>query len=187
MIENATTPIDPFIGALQAELAAHNVALPQDMNPDMVFLSGLSRSLLNREREIADTVAWTDTRIATLRREIESIKELKLPEAMGCVRRLAKGKSKSVKVPGMQFGTKTVPPKVEWAPEDSAAVIAWAEGNCPDALTTYQPDPRTTVKKTALLAYHDRTGRTPHCCRYVMGGEQPYAKPTKKKEGADDE
>ena len=183
-------PIDPFVAALERELEAHRIAMPQDMDPDVVLLSGIARSLLNREREIEDIQAWTAARVQTLHNQIEGIKRYRMPDAMRAVERLTRGtKSKSVKVPGYQFGFRATPTRISWEPEDKDALLEWAQDNCPDAVTVTTPEPRAGVQKTALVEFYERTGRVPRCCSIQQAGDTPYARPwqPKKKKGQDDE
>lgn len=178
----STESVDPFVQALSAELDALHTGMPENMDPDTRVLHAIARSLLRREQEIADNEAWVVARNATLRREIESIWAFKCSEAMGCVRRLKHGKSRSVTVPGMRFGLRAAKASIRWAPEDKDALIAWAKEHCPVAVTVTAPDPRESLTKTELVGYVKVSGRVPPGCTYRSEGDEPYARPLKHKD-----
>lgn len=179
-------PIDPFVIALEKELADHGVAMPE-MDEDMKFLCAMGRSLRNREQEIADIKRWAEARTRTLTGEVNSIKGWKMAEAMRCVDRLTRGKKvKSIKVPGYQFGRRTAAAKVSWDSEYANDVVKWATEFCPSAVSYPPPQPvPPKVDKSLLVEWAKQHGHAPKWCRYETAGDVAYARAVKGKEDED--
>jgi len=174
---------DMFVVALAAELEAHNAAMPPGMSDDMMELCGYARSIRNRQLEIDENERWITARNTTLRNDIERIFGFQQSKILGCVNRLSRGKAKSVKVPGMQFGTRARKTSVSWEPEDKDALVKWAKEFCPAAVTVTTPDPREVVTKMPLVEFYQAHGRTPKFCTITQAHNAPYFKVlTEKKE-----
>jgi len=171
---------DPFVASLEKELGDHGIALP-DMDPDMKFLCAMGRSLRRREQEVADIKAWTTARVRTLTNEVNSIKSWKMGEAMRCVDRLLRGKkSKSIKVPGYQFGRRTAKAAVGWDSEYLDDVVKWAKEFCPSAISYPEPTPPPPkIDKDMLVQWAVTNRRAPKWCTYESAGDVAYARPVK--------
>lgn len=180
---------DPLMVALQSELGQYAPAL-DSLSEDEQFLWSIGRSLSNRHAEIADLKGQIDVaqrRIIAVQNNIVRIEQWKRSDIRYAVAGMLKLRTgppcKSVKVPGMQFGTKHVDAKIEWDSEYTPDIVEWAEANCPEAIVRSEPvTPAPKPDKDALLAYRKRTGQTPKHCTYILGGDVPYARPLKGKE-----
>ena len=168
-----------FMAELEAEINAGHAQLSADGAPN-ADLAQFARSVWRRQSEIAAIRAYAAKATARLQREIDRIENWYGPQITRLVHdRTDGGKRKSIATPYGRIGLRHQAQRIEWAPEQNDALVAWAEDNCAEAVSRAIPDIRKTIRKKELLEAMRNDDLHPPGVTVTPAGDALYIQPAK--------